>query len=28
VTGATPENVLSYFHETGRQFFVGLRYTL
>ena len=23
-----PANVVSYFHETGRQFFVGLRYTL
>jgi TonB-dependent receptor len=25
---ALPANVVSYFHETGRQFFVGLRYTL
>jgi iron complex outermembrane receptor protein len=25
---AVPINVVSYFHETGRQFFVGLRYTL
>jgi len=23
-----PANVVSYFHETGRQFYVGLRYTL
>jgi len=24
----SPANVVSYFHETGRQFFLGLRYTL
>ena len=23
-----PANVVSYFHETGRQFYLGLRYTL
>jgi TonB-dependent receptor len=25
---AAPENVLSYYHETGRQFFLGVRYSL
>jgi iron complex outermembrane receptor protein len=25
---AAPANVVSYFHETGRQFYLGLRYTL